>query len=82
MKAFGSWAAGGGGVTGGSVFIKDSGGSTIASIADAWGATPSWISSAAFNWPASSGKVDLQFSRGAVGGTFSLYAISVFPYEA
>lgn len=78
MKVFGKM---GGAVTGGRVYLKDSGGSTIISIVDQWtSATATWKTSAAFNLPASAAKYDLHY---ASDGTdeFSLYAVSIYEYE-
>ena len=72
MKAYGRMSAG----TNGAVYIKDSAGNTVASIAAAWGTSASWQTSASFNLPASSAKYDLMYSTTA--GTFSLHAISIY----
>lgn len=74
MKAFGKVS--GGGLTG-TVRIKDSGGSTLATCSIT-GTTNAWVSSGSFNLPATIGKYDLQFSTS--GGTFSLYAVSIYEY--
>jgi hypothetical protein len=80
MKAFGHMDSGP--ANGGDVYIKDSAGATVASITSGWtGTTPTWASTS-FNLPATTDKYDLQFSTTIGSGEFSLYAISIYHYEA
>lgn len=76
MKAYGSKSSS---APDGSVFLKDSAGTTIASIAGAFQNTAGWQTSGVFQMPAGIDKYDLQFSR-AVAGTLSLYAVSIYEY--
>lgn len=79
MEVFGHLDAAG---ADGRVYLKDSAGSTIASIVDQWTtSTPTWKSTT-FNLPAGTDKYDIQFARNTAGRTFSLYAISIYEYEA
>lgn len=75
MKAFGKISAG----TGGTVYLKDSSNNTVASCTN-FTTTAGWISSGAFNLPATTGKYDLQFAVGG-GATFTLYAVSIYEYD-
>lgn len=76
MKAWGKISAG----TGGTVYLKDSSNTTIASCTN-FGTTAGWISSGSFNLPATTGKFDLQFAVGG-GATFSLYAVSIYEHDS
>lgn len=75
MKAFGKMSAG----TNGTVVLVDSTNTVVASISAAFTTTASW-QSVSFNLPATSDKYDVRFSTTA--GTFSLYAIGCYEYEA
>lgn len=80
MQVFGHIA---GASTGGRVYLKDSGGSTVASIVDQWtSTTPTW-KSVAFNLPASVDKYDLQFATvgGVSAAEFSLFAVSIYELD-
>jgi hypothetical protein len=66
----------------GTVYLKNSAGSTVASVANQWAVgTTKWAASSVFYMPASSDKYDIQFNRAATG-TFQVYAVSIYPYEA
>ncbi|HEX5064122.1 MAG TPA: hypothetical protein VFV99_32320 [Kofleriaceae bacterium] len=75
MKAYGVMSAG----TNGSVYLKNGVGTIVAQIVSAWGTTPSWQTSAVFNLPATTDRYFLHVA-GPASGTFSLGAISVYPY--
>lgn len=76
IKAFGHM---GSAITDGTVKIKDSAGNTVTSLPAAWtGTTPTWVSGT-FDMDPDQDKYDLTFSTSA--GTFSLYAVSVWPQE-
>ena len=75
MKVFGLVDAGTG-----TVELKDSGGSVVASVA-VTSVAGQWTSSTAFNLPASVAKYDLHY-RVTAGNTFSIWACSVYEYEA
>lgn len=77
MTVFGSSS----GATGGRVYLKDSTGATVMSIIDAWAAASpaGWRTVAGF-LPARCEKYDLQIATPS--GTFSLYAASIYEYEA
>lgn len=63
-------------ITGGSVYLKNSAGTTIASIVNGWSTTTrTWVSTT-FNMPVGTDKYDLQFATSA--GTFELRAISIW----
>lgn len=81
LKAFGSWAAGGGATSGGGVYLKNSAGTTIGSIVDQWtSTTPRWFSTT-LTVPTGVDKYDLQFTRGTSGGTFTLYSVCVYELD-
>lgn len=80
MKAFGVM---GSGSNLGRVYLKDSSGTTVASILDVWNSTAGWQSTT-FNLPASAAKYDLHYARAAstdVGNPFQLCAVSIYEYE-
>lgn len=76
MKVFAKISAG----TGGTVYLKDSSNNTIASCTN-FTTTAGWVSSGAFNLPATTAKYDLQYAVGG-GATLSVYAVSIYEYEA
>lgn len=79
MSVFGKLDAAG---TDGRVYFKDSGGATVGSIVDGWtSSTPTWVTTT-FNIPATAAKYDIQFARNTVGRTFTMYALSIYEYEA
>lgn len=78
MKAYGQMTAATAG--GGTVYIKNSAGATVASIPNAWTTTASW-QSVSFNLPATSDKYDLHFATHDVANAFKLYAVSIWEYE-
>lgn len=77
MKAFGRKTLG---TPDGTVYIKDSGGSTVASIANAFNNTPSW-QSVTFNLPASTAKYDLMRSCANGSGVFEVFAVSMWEHH-
>lgn len=78
MKAYGGLT---GAPLGSALYLKDSSGSTVASITS-FTTTAQW-KSATFNLPAAFGKYDLHFSVTPFGGgdALSLKAVSIYPYE-
>jgi hypothetical protein len=59
----------------GRVYLKDSSGTAVMTLTDAWFTIPGWSYVTGY-LPASSGKYDIQFDNHGVG-TFSVYAVSV-----
>lgn len=84
MKALAKMS-GGGLVNAGNVKLKNSAGTTIASIVNGWnGGAPgaAWVATAPFAMPSGGkDKYDLQFSSDGTH-TLSLYAVSIYEYEA
>lgn len=76
MKAFGSVAAG----TGGIVALKDSSGTIVAQLNNVFTTTPGW-QSVAFNLPATYAKYDVQYSIVGGGSAFSLWAVSIYELD-
>jgi len=76
MKVYGKFSAAG---PNGTLELRNSAGTVVASIANGWTSTASW-QSVAFNMPASADKYYLTFSR-ASAGIFSCYAVSIYEYE-
>lgn len=74
MKAFGSMSAG----TAGEVYLKDSGGNTIASITNVFTTTPQWHSTT-FNMPATTAKYDIWYATAS--DDFTLRAVSIYEHE-
>jgi hypothetical protein len=80
IKIFGAWVQNASpNASGGDVLLKDSGGTTIASVTNGWSsATPAWVTISDY-LPASSGKYDVMINSDASGsGSLSVYAISVY----
>lgn len=63
---------------GGAVTLKDSAGTTIASITSWTPSTPAW-QSVTFNLPATADKYDLQLNGNGVAA-MNLYAVSIYEY--
>lgn len=78
MKAFGLVSVPG---IDGVVELKDSGGTVLATCTFN-STTAQWVSSGAFNLPASSAKYDLQYAVSVPGAEFHLWAVSIYEYEA
>jgi hypothetical protein len=82
MKVFAKWTKNASpNAAGGTILLKDSGGATVASITDGWSsATPVWVS-VSFNMDAVNDKYDITYNSDAGGGSFAVYAISIYMYE-
>lgn len=70
--------------TGGRVYLKNSAGTTVASIVDQWTSTTAAWKSTTFNMLHGTDKYDLQFARAGTADAanpFTLYAVSIYEYE-
>jgi hypothetical protein len=66
----------------GRVYLKDSGGATVCSITDSWNTGSGAWQTTTGVLPANSAKYYLMFDDNSSTGTFSLYAVSLYEYEA